>query len=360
MGAQPSEESIVSVQRRGKVYGVAVYDPATKRRRWIGTFATRKEAVKAEAQAHLSRRQGGGTVAAYAARWLVLHPRKRSSTMAHYRERLRPILKEFGAAQLGDISRVHAREWAVDHRSAHPVVRAMYADAIRDGLIDQNPFANMRLQQSKGRRDLDVMSVEQVDRAISLAEGTYGPGIAAFIATAAYCGMRPGELYALTWDALDFETDEIEVRGSYSSKTGELTRPKNDQQRRIVMFPKARAALLRVPERDGVVFRTITGKRLTGLSLHYYWNPVRAAIGRPGESFYALRHFCAAHLMNELGHEAEDVAMQLGHTDGGVLVRRLYGHPSEQLARQRLKAGFGRKNVQLRAVRSADREKRSA
>ena len=34
---------------------------------------------------------------------------------------------------------------------------------------------------------------------------------------------------------------------------------------------------------------------------------------------------------------AQDVAHQLGHTDGGALVQRLYGHPSERLARERIK-----------------------
>ncbi len=61
-----------------------------------------------------------------------------------------------------------------------------------------------------------------------------------------------------------------------------------------------------------------------------------------------------------LGHEAEDVAYQVGHTDGGVLIRKLYGHPSESLARQRLKANFGRKVVPLRSVSGANGEQNSA
>ena len=60
----------------------------------------------------------------------------------------------------------------------------------------------------------------------------------------------------------------------------------------------------------------------------YYWNPVRAAFGRPGMDFYELRHFCATHLL-ELGVSHADVAVQLGHTDGGALVMSTYGHPSE-------------------------------
>jgi hypothetical protein len=34
--------------RRGKGYGVSVYDPSLKRKRWAGTFPTRREARAAE------------------------------------------------------------------------------------------------------------------------------------------------------------------------------------------------------------------------------------------------------------------------------------------------------------------------
>jgi integrase len=44
-------------------------------------------------------------------------------------------------------------------------------------------------------------------------------------------------------------------------------------------------------------------------------------------NFYELRHFCATHLL-ELGVSHADVAVQLGHTDGGALVMCTYGHPS--------------------------------
>jgi integrase len=55
--------------------------------------------------------------------------------------------------------------------------------------------------------------------------------------------------------------------------------------------------------------------------------------------FYELPHFCATHLL-ELGVSHADVAVQLGHTDGGALVMSTYGHPSEVAARERLKRAF--------------------
>jgi integrase len=103
---------------------------------------------------------------------------------------------------------------------------------------------------------------------------------------------------------------------------------------------------------DGtVVFRTVRGKPLRAPSFFHYWDPVRRACGLDGMDFHELRHFCGAHLLNQLELPAHVVAHQLGHTDGGVLVMKLYGHPDEALAREQVKRAFGSSVAHLRAVR---------
>lgn len=67
------------------------------------------------------------------------------------------------------------------------------------------------------------------------------------------------------------------------------------------------------------------------------------------------RHFCASWLFNDLELPAQDVAHQLGHTDGGALVQRLYGHPSERLARERIKWATGGKLAPVTELREAER-----
>jgi len=62
-----------------------------------------------------------------------------------------------------------------------------------------------------------------------------------------------------------------------------------------------------------------------------------------------LRHWCATHLL-ELGVSHADVAVQLGHTDGGALVMSTYGHPPEDAVRTRLKAAYADNARQLRAL----------
>jgi integrase len=83
------------------------------------------------------------------------------------------------------------------------------------------------------------------------------------------------------------------------------------------------------------VFGTRRGRPLSGQVQHCYWHPIRCAFGNPSLDLYELRHFCASYMLNDLDLHAEDVPAQLGHTDGGVLVQRLYGHPSTDLARKR-------------------------
>jgi integrase len=68
-------------------------------------------------------------------------------------------------------------------------------------------------------------------------------------------------------------------------------------------------------------------------------------------ALHELRHFCATYLL-ELGLAPVDVAVQLGHTDGGALVMSTYGHPSERAARARIAAAMnGHRTGELRSFR---------
>ena len=80
---------------------------------------------------------------------------------------------------------------------------------------------------------------------------------------------------------------------------------------------------------DGHVFHSIQGRRLTKANLWYLWRPVvtrwKAAGGRD-LGLYELRH-AAATMLLERGVSPADVAVQLGHTDGGALVMARSGTP---------------------------------
>ena len=77
-----------------------------------------------------------------------------------------------------------------------------------------------------------------------------------------------------------------------------------------------------------------------------------------GYGLYELRHFCATHLL-ELRVSHADVAVQLGHMDGGALVMSTYGQPSEDAARERLKRACEMHVTPLRVAAEANEGRRA-
>ncbi len=335
----------MSIERRGERYLARVYVSGQRRSK---TFDAQRDAKRWIAQQTLERgTRTAETCASFAERWPEDYgTRKRESTRSGYGFALRPFVREFDKRRLSDIDRVTARAFALKHRRAAMVARAMYTDALNDGLVSTNPFANLRLEQSRGRRDLEVISEEKLhelaDAALNVHGPEYGPHFRALIIFAAYTGLRLGELLALTWDDIDLSKQEVRVKASLS-KQGTLTAPKNGKSRTVILPSPAGDALLTFP-RHTDQSRVWLSKRFKSInsatSFFAIWNPVRAAAGASGMQFHELRHHCATWFL-EQGASHADVAVQLGHTDGGALVMSVYGHPSEDAARERLK-GLGR------------------
>src|SRR5512133_3831611 len=77
------------------------------------------------------------------------------------------------------------------------IARAMFNDAIDAGLIRANPFANLRLEQSRGRKDLDALSEDEIrqlaDAALAAFDDAFGLVMRAWVLVAGFTGVRPGE-----------------------------------------------------------------------------------------------------------------------------------------------------------------------
>lgn len=345
------------IKRGKKRYGVRIYRGG--RQEWIGTFSGWNQAREAEREALMQRgvsRDEG--CASFAGRWIKDFPRPRASTNRQNGYAVKPFAADFGERRMRDVTRQEARQWALAHRSNVSAVRAMFQDALDEGTVAENPFSNLRLPESKGRKDLVTISQ---DRLYELADsaldscGDYGPTFRACVLFAAYVGLRPAELFTLKWGDLDLAAGEVKIRTNLGS-TGEVTRPKNDLVRKVILPPPAAEALRSFPRRmdSPYVFTVPSGVRFSKTSHYYWWQKVRLSFGLPEMDFYELRHFCATHLL-ELGVSHADVAVQLGHTDGGALVMSTYGHPSEEAARERLHRAFATPS-RLRVVGQDEQE----
>lgn len=154
---------------------------------------------------------------------------------------------------------------------------------------------------------------------------------------AAFCGLRLGEVLALTWEHIDFDCRVIRVRQSLDV-FDTIKSPKTKAGVRDVPMPAILAAELEAwrphvaPEPRGLIFRAKGGGKLTTANFHrHYWQRALddAGLG-PDETgrrfhFHALRHF-AASMMIAGGVPLPDVAQMLGHSSFDMTLQ-VYAHP---------------------------------
>ncbi len=162
------------------------------------------------------------------------------------------------------------------------------------------------------------------------------PSFAAWLQVAAFTGLRPGELDALRWERVDLARNRIVVAEQFNAATRIFDTPKNHQQREAPLTDPARAALEALPRESEFCFVPIRGEHWTPSARAYHWKAVQAASGWTGSLYLATRHFAGWYMVNVLEMSSEDVAIALGHQDGGTLVRRLYGHRDRHRALDRI------------------------
>jgi integrase len=201
-------------------------------------------------------------------------------------------------------------------------------------------FQKLGISRGKGRRDQQPPSEPQVWLMIAHARTLASPSFAAWLQVAAFTGMRPGELDALRWERVDFQRHRIIVAEQFNAATRTFDTPKNHLRREAPLTVHARDALLALPRESEFCFVSLRGEHWTPSSRTYHWKAVRAATGWTGSLYLATRHFAGWYMVNELEMPSEDVAIALGHQDGGNLVRRLYGHRDKGRALDRIVGAY--------------------
>jgi integrase len=142
--------------------------------------------------------------------------------------------------------------------------------------------------------------------------------------------LRRGEILGLRDRDIDFETGSIAVLSQH--QYGERVRTKTRAGRRTVDVGPAVLKLLReqrlarAPNDEGLLFPTGSGAPFDPNNfMSRLFKPATAAAGFPEFTFHDLRH-TGASLMIAAGCHVKVIAEQMGHSDGGVLVLRRYGH----------------------------------
>jgi integrase len=189
-----------------------------------------------------------------------------------------------------------------------------------------NPVAKVEKPRLATPGSIHVFNPEEVHALVRAATSEQD---AAIFLTAAFTGLRQGELVALRWRDVDFAGSYIRVTASYTN--GELSTPKSGKVRSVPMAPEVAEALARLGQRerfvgaDDLVFVGQVGGHLDASALlRRYRAALRGAELRPLR-FHDLRHTFGTRVIGEV--DIRRVQEWMGHADVQTTMRYLHYAP---------------------------------
>jgi integrase len=295
----------------------------------------------------------GATVREAAEEWLRHSEWERgvkASTLSEYRSVVDAhIVPRFGDQSIVTVTAREVEAWAAEllgsgrsRRTVNKILtmlHGIFERARRVWNLPSNPVAEVARRPERYSGDLVRAAASEQDAAIFL--------------TAAYTGLRRGELVALRWRDLLFEQESIRVRASYSY--GALTTPKSGKVRTVPMVPAVAEALARlvVRENDDLVFPGLAGEYLDGSALRRRYKAALKRAGLRELRFHDLRHVFGSLAINALS--IIEVQQAMGHADVKTTMRYLHsksrGDEARRLAQAFATKGESDSNLVTASVR---------
>ena len=275
--------------------------------------------------------------AAAASEWLRYVAEDRAvkpTTLRDYRSGLEcHLLPAFAERRLVDITATELERWrstlSLSPRTKNKLMIAVggiYRRAGRVYGINVNPAAQVERLRERRQPDIEVFSPEEVWALVRAAADEQD---AAIYLTAAFTGLRRGELIALRWRDVDFAGAAIRVPASYS--LGQLTTPKSGKVRAVPLAPDVATVLARLAESrdraedDDLVFVGEQGSYVDGSALRRRYIDALARAGLRQLRFHDLRHTFGTRMIAK----ADIVRVQewMGHADIQTTRRYLHFRP---------------------------------
>ena len=271
--------------------------------------------------------------------WLryVEHDRDRKpSTIVGYKAILRAqLLPAFGDEPIESITTEMVESWLAGFDRA-PATRTK-ALVLLNGIFKRarkiyglptNPAAEVERPPMRQSGDIDVFSLEEVMALVRAASSTQDSAI---YLTAAFTGLRRGELLALRWRDVDFSNQVVRVRSSYAD--GALTTPKSGKVRSVPMAPDVAEALAKLGQRenwtgdDDLVFVGQSGSYLDGRALRRRYDAALKRAGLRKLRFHDLRHTFGTRMIGKA--DIRRVQEWMGHADIQTTMKYLHYAPRE-------------------------------
>lgn len=291
-------------------------------------------------------RRTGATFADAAAEFLryVEHVRQReASTVGDYRSVIDGyLIAQFGERRLesitaDDIDAYKERLIAEGRLSNRTIVRhltvlhGIFRRAARVWGLSRNP-ASADLVERPPLRYSGEFALLSPNEVIALANAADPSQDGTLYITAAFTGLRQGELLALRWRDVDWALQRIQVRRNYTNRQEKT--PKSGRVRSAPMVDEVTVALDALSRRehftrpDDLVFCSDSGDHLDSWALRRRFYAALERAGLRRVHFHDLRHCFASLAVRKL--PLSTVQGYLGHAHISTTMRYVHHAPAAQ------------------------------
>ena len=344
-------------------YRAQVTIPSTsgnKPHRETRSFSTKRKAEEWMRQSiydidsGLSAENHNITLDEYHKKWVSIKQMKvRVRTLDDYQRLCRLyIVPYFGSKSMRSIKTADVNSFYVSLSSrgtgvptidyVHRVLRTIFSDAIREGVVSFNPCVYASRPRVKKSRNVEVMSESEVISFLNLADET---SFGMLLRTAVMTGMRLGELLGLTWRDVNFAEGKILVNKQIPTRHVKgvprvATPTKTDAGNRILPVGKVLLQNLQRHyelQRAHITFKGSSWKDQNLVFPSNIGTPLQAGYPektcklifteiRLDDSFtlHNLRH-TAASIMLKNGMSLVEVSKYLGHSSPSITAE-IYAH----------------------------------
>ncbi len=279
-------------------------------------------------------------------RWIEHDRKRKRSTVRDYKLTIKAnLIGDLGAERkLETVQQRHleayrdalVREGRLSPRTINKrltMVHGIFGRAAKIWNLRANPAAGIEKVPERRSGDLDVFRPDEVRQLIAAA-ATGQDG--ALYLTAAFTGLRFGELAALRWSDVDWQRELIHVRRALAR--GAIEEPKSGKVRSVPMVPDVAQALAKLGQRDlwigdgDFVFVSPTGAYIdySGMVKAYKRALKRAGL-RPVK-FHGLRHSFGTIAVQAF--PLSDVQAWMGHADIQTTMRYIHYVPKQDAAQR--------------------------
>jgi integrase len=180
--------------------------------------------------------------------------------------------------------------------------------------LPANPMTLVEKRPNRRPAHIEVYSREEV---MALVRAAVSERDAAIYLTAAFTGLRMGELLALRWRDVDFELHAVHVRRSFTG--GEEDTPKSGRERTVPLAEEVARALAGLTRRehfisdDDLIFCGAQGGYLMPSRLRELYRQAIKDAGLRELRFHDLRHTFGTHAIRTA--DSREVMEWMGHQD---------------------------------------------